>query len=72
MQLEWRGPSRRGGAGERCPDSYLVDFSDGSFLYLVERVLPAGRGSPEALDAAIRVATALYERVKGAPRPSSS
>lgn len=60
-----------GGAGERCPDRYLVDFTDGSFLYLMERVVPSGSGSSEGQAAAISFATTLYERVKGAPLPSS-
>ncbi|HKX75586.1 MAG TPA: hypothetical protein VJR05_09375 [Acidimicrobiia bacterium] len=60
-----------GGAGQICADRYLVDFTDGAFLYLVERVLPAGIGSNAAQDEAIGFAKALYERVKGAPPASS-
>lgn len=54
--------------GQESPpyDRFLVDFTDGTVLYLVERAAPPGTATRED---AVELANALRERVAGAPFP---
>lgn len=63
---------RRAGPLEVLPpwDRYLIGFSDGQFLYQVERASPYATGTEGDEDEARDAAKALYDRVKGAPAPS--
>jgi hypothetical protein len=47
-------------------DRFIVHFTDGPVLYIVERAAPPGTARP---DDAVEFATRLRERVAGAPFP---
>jgi hypothetical protein len=56
-------------AGQESPpyDRFLVDFTDGTVLYLVERAAPPGTATRQD---AVDLAKKLRERVAGAPFPA--
>lgn len=56
--------------GQESPpyDWFIVDFTDGTVLYLVERAAPPGTATRED---AVEFAKTLRERVAGAPFPDS-
>jgi hypothetical protein len=48
-------------------DRYLIEFADGSFMYVVERASPYTTSEEGDEDDALGAAQKVYDRVKGAP-----